>query len=73
LLFTKLKPRGASFYAGHARWQLLGRTQDVTPLLAPDDDLVTGVKLPDLEANLAMSKPTVVIVWMGSPSEPWEP
>jgi hypothetical protein len=71
LLFTKLKPRGASFYADQACWQLLEERQDVTPLqLAPDDHLAAGVTW---KTDLAMSKPIVVIVCMGQPSEPWEP
>jgi hypothetical protein len=62
LLFTKLKPRGASFYADQACCQLLEERQDVTPLqLAPDDHLAAGVNSVNLEDRLVISVALFVV------------
>jgi hypothetical protein len=66
--------RGASLYADQAPWQLLEERQDVAPLqLVADDHLASGINSVNLEDRLGDVETDVVIVCMGSSSEPWEP
>jgi hypothetical protein len=65
--------RRAGFYTDQTRRQFLEERQHIATLqLAANDSLAASVNAVNLETDLAMSKPIVVIVCMARSSESWE-
>jgi hypothetical protein len=62
--------RGAGLDANQARRQLLEERQDIAALqLTADDHMAISINAVDLETDLAVSRPIVVIVCMFGSSE----